>query len=99
MKNITKLSNWKETYVGNGTGERLIYMAVENITSQDVYALCKQTAQGRKCSSLTFYTEDRVLYISSDVFDLVMTTEQQLRDLCTKFYPWIDTYHPNIKTM
>lgn len=99
LKNITKLSNWKETYVGNGTGERLIYMAVENITSQDVYALCKQTAQGRKCSSLTFYTEDRVLYISSDVFDLVMTTEQQLRDLCTKFYPWIDTYHPNIKTM
>lgn len=99
LKGVTKLSNWKETYVPDGEGGRSIYMAVEGITPQNVYALCKQTAQGRKCSSLVFYTKNRALHISADVFDLVMTDERELGNLCSKFYPWIDTYHPNIKTM
>ncbi|WP_175074955.1 hypothetical protein [Terribacillus sp. AE2B 122] len=99
LKNIIELSNWKETYVYDGEGERFFWMTVEGITTQNVYALCKQTARGRKCSSLIFYTEDRVFQISADVFDLVMTDERQLSNLCTKFYPWIDTYYPNIKTM
>ncbi|PAD19765.1 hypothetical protein [Terribacillus saccharophilus] len=99
LKNSIKLSNWTETYVHDEEGGRYIYMTVKNITTENVNALCKQTAQGRKCSSLMFYTEDRVFQISADVFDLVMTDERQLSNLCTKFYPWIDTYYPNIKTM
>lgn len=99
LKNSIKLSNWKETYMHNEEGGRYIYMTVEGITPQNVYALSKQTAQGWKCSSLVFYMENRVLHISADVFDLVMTDERELGNLCSKFYPWIDTYYPNIKTM
>lgn len=99
LEKIVSLSNWKEAYVDDGEGGKTIYMTVEGISTQTVYALCKQTAQGRKCSSLGFYTENRVLHISADVLDVVMTDERELRDLCSKFYPWIDTYHPNIKTV
>ena len=99
LKNSIKLSNWKETYVHDEEGGRYIYMTVEGITPQNVYALSKQTAQGWKCSSLAFYMENRVLHISADVFDLVMTDERELGNLCSKFYSWVDTYHPNIKTM
>ncbi|MFP7495388.1 hypothetical protein SFC66_16595 [Terribacillus saccharophilus] len=99
LKNTIKLSNWKEKYVLNDEGTKIVFTTVKNITTNDVYALCKQTAQGRKCSNLMFYTEDRVLYISADVFDLVMTDTKELEQLCTKFHPWIDTYYPNIKSV
>jgi len=99
LEGAIKLSNWKETYVMNEEETKFIFMTVKNVAAQDVYTLCKATAQGRKCSYLTFYTEDRVLDISADVFDLVMTDEKELGRLCANFYPWIDTYHPNIKTL
>ncbi|MCM3227472.1 hypothetical protein [Terribacillus saccharophilus] len=99
LKGVVKLSNWKETYLVDEEGTQYMAMTVKDITSQDVFALCKQTAQGWRCSNLMFCTEDRILYISADVFDLVMTDQKKLGGICTKFSPWVDTYHPNIKTV
>lgn len=99
LKDAVRISNWKETYLTDEGGTKYMAMTVKDITADAVYALCKQTAQGRKCSNLMFHTEDRVLYISADVLDLAMTDQGKLREICSEFHPIIDTYHSNIKTM
>jgi len=99
LKDAVRISNWKETHLTGEEGTKYMAMTVKDIAADAVYALCKQTAQGRKCSKLMFHTKDRVLYISADVLDLVMTDQWELREICSRFHPFIDTYHPNIKTM
>ena len=99
LKDAVKLTNWQETNLLDEEERRYFCITVKDITAQEVYALCKQTAQGRKCSNLMFYTANRVLYISADVLDLTMMDQGKLRQICSVFHPFIDTHYPTIKTM
>ncbi|MDX8045255.1 hypothetical protein SH601_04565 [Gracilibacillus sp. S3-1-1] len=79
---IIKIRNWKETVVKDKTiGESAIYATVKNINRHDVSRYCSAVYLGHREAYIAFYLDDILLYVSSDVIDIIATNVQKIARL------------------
>ena len=88
------IKNWKETIVFNEddyTG--FVYATIRNIDRREVERYVAAIRQGARGAYITFYTDDRLLYVSTDVLDIVSLDCGFIRRMKSTFEDGYNKFH------
>ncbi|MCK1988640.1 hypothetical protein MPH48_11055 [Lysinibacillus fusiformis] len=82
LNKFLKINNWKETSVVNDDLKcTIVFASVKNINKNDVFSYCKSIVLGRSQSYIMFYNDTFLLYVSSDVLDIISKEEDNIDTL------------------
>src|SRR5699024_451775 len=88
------IKNWKET-IGyeEDSNDGMIYATIKNIKKQNVKTYCSKIFNGHTGAYISFYTDEFLLYVSTDVIDIVSDNESKVDKLKEKYIGIYDRYH------
>lgn len=95
---IFKLKNWKEIIVKDEVfGEEVIFATVKGLDRYNIYKYCLKVTSGYMNSAyIIFYNDSFMLYLSSDVLDIISHDDKLINDLKLKLpKEIIDHYYDN----
>lgn len=79
---IISIRNWKETLSLNADEtEGGVYANVKNLNRTDVYNYCFAIKKGFREAYIVFYSDAFLLYVSSDVIDIISNNESEIKKL------------------
>ncbi|EFV74621.1 hypothetical protein MKY20_24335 [Cytobacillus sp. FSL W8-0315] len=82
---IVKISNWKESLIEDPINERtIIFGTINNLQPKHIFAYTKMIIQGHRQSYIIFYNDDVLIYVSSDVVDII-TDKNLITNLKSKY--------------
>lgn len=93
---ILKISNWKEILYKKSADDdhTVIFGEIDKLNREHVITYCKKIAHGKlKESYIIFYTDDFLLYVNSDVVDIVSPDIKKIYNLKTKYNNVFDKYY------
>lgn len=83
---FVKIKNWKETIIEDeDLQSKVIYTSIENLDKIGVYKYCHKVAQGHKEAYISFYNDNYLLYVSTDVFDIISHDHNLIQKLKNKY--------------
>jgi hypothetical protein len=87
---ILKISNWEDTIVYDPDNERTnIFGTIKGLKVDHLFNYIKLIIKGHKQSYIIFYNEQAIVYVSTDVIDII-STEELINNLKTKYEPYYD---------
>ena len=86
------IRNWEEIVEENEEARHL-YAIVKNIDITQVQKYALSIYKGRRAAYLAFYLKDRLVYISSDVVDIISDDVQFISHLKEKFSNLYNKYY------
>ncbi|NBJ71633.1 MULTISPECIES: hypothetical protein [Clostridia] len=96
---IFKLKNWKEIIVKDEVfeEEEVIFATVKELDRYNIYKYCMKVTSGYMNSAyIIFYNDSFMLYLSSDVLDVISYNDKLINDLKLKLpKEIIDQHHDN----
>ena len=88
------IKNWTETIVFNEddyTG--FVFATIRNLDRQEVERYVAAMRQGERGAYIVFYTDDRLLYVSTDVLDIVSPDCRFIRKMKSTFKDGYNRYY------
>ena len=88
------IKNWTETIVFNEdeyTG--LVFATIRNLDRREVERYVAAVRQGARGAYIAFYTDDRVLYVSTDVLDIMSPDCGYIQKMKSTFEDSYNRYH------
>lgn len=69
---IIEIKNWQETIVVDGSiNEEVVYATIKNLKLHDITKYCTKIYNGHNEAYISFFTDESLLYVSSDVIDII----------------------------
>lgn len=88
------IKNWKETIVyEDNSKDGIIYATIKNIKKQNVITYCSKIYNDNVGAYISFYTDEFLLYVSTDVIDIISDNESKIDKLKEKYNRIYDRYH------
>ncbi|MEE6134466.1 hypothetical protein CHN50_09710 [Priestia aryabhattai] len=88
-----QLNNWKEYIVGEDKNNAVVYASIKNLSSNDIYNYCLSIRKGGRPAYISFYSNDYLLYVSTDVIDIVSNDTMNIAKLKDDYNGLYDTYY------
>ncbi|MGD6968355.1 hypothetical protein ACQCVP_18145 [Rossellomorea vietnamensis] len=77
-----KITNWQETVVyDESLREGIVYTSIRNLIREDVITYCSAIYKGQNEAFLAFYNEKFLVYVSSDVIDIISSDRGLIAEL------------------
>lgn len=94
---IIEIKNWHETVVFNdeSMGEGIVYATIKNLKRIDLIKYCSEIYKGHNEAYISFYNDNYLLYVSSDVIDIISTDVEKIADLKHKYSEQFNNYYEN----
>lgn len=90
---ILQLNNWQEHVVAEDENNAVVYASIKKLSSIDVYNYCLSIRKGRRPAYISFYSNDYLLYVSTDVIDVISNDTTNVAKLKDDYKGLYDTYH------
>ncbi|MGE7879823.1 hypothetical protein [Peribacillus muralis] len=93
---IIKMKNWHETVVkDDASREGVVYANITDLIRNDIIKYCTKIYQGYNEAYISFYNDKSLLYVSSDVIDIISNDIGKIADLKQKYSKQFDEYYDN----
>lgn len=93
---IIEIKNWHETVVNDESiGEGVVYATINNLDRNDVIKYCSKIYKGHKEAYISFLNENFLLYVSSDVIDIISKNVDIIVSLKEKYSEQFNKYYEN----
>jgi hypothetical protein len=80
------INNWRETIVKDEELENdVIYSTVSNVNNSEVFKYCQKVAKGYPQAYIMFYNDNFLIYVSSDVIDIISYESDVINNLKEKY--------------
>ncbi|MFJ6411309.1 hypothetical protein ACIQLG_00765 [Terribacillus saccharophilus] len=89
---VLNISNWKEKVISDD-GERLIYGTISNLDNTQVLSIIYGVLAEKIASPLTFHNDESIVYVSSDVLDVVTVDDVKVKEFKNKYPDLYDKYY------
>lgn len=90
------IRNWKEhTVVDDFSEDGAVYTLIRNLNFTEVMNYCTQVYKGNTLAYIAFYNEDFLMYVSTDVVDIVSWDDIKIQNLKEKYAPHYNRYYDN----
>ncbi|TDM15747.1 phosphatase [Macrococcus bovicus] len=87
------ITNWKETLIDSEDREFQFVMAqIERIKMDEIINYCMKIKNGHPQAYITFNDETSLLYVSTDVMDIVSQDRSLITDLKKQYHGFVDVY-------
>lgn len=99
---IIEIKNWHETVVNDDSiGEGVVYATIKNINRNDIIKFCSKIYKGHNEAYISFFNDKSLLYVSSDVIDIISKDVEIIADLKQAYFEQFSKYYddqtnPNI---
>lgn len=94
LNKFFKINNWKETFIKSDDLDlTVIFASIKRLGKNDVFNYCKSIVLGQQQAYIMFYNDSFLLYISSDVIDIISKEENKVSVLRTNYYDIVDKYY------
>ena len=92
---VIQLKNWQEITENlyHTPDGRVILTKLKKLNCTDVYHYCSSIKKGNPESYIVFYSDDYLLYINSDVIDIISNNTENIQMLKKAFKPLYNTYY------
>lgn len=88
------IRNWKEYYIDNIELESTVmYVTIENVDKQDIYKYCYAVGMDHREAYIVFYNDKYLMYVSSDVIDIVSCENSLIQQLKCTYKDAYDKYY------
>lgn len=86
------IKNWKETVIWNDDLEcYLVFATVKNLNKEEIINYCKKVISGFTQAYIMFYNDSNLVYINSDVLDIISINSEYIADLEKAYDDIFDT--------
>lgn len=93
---IIEIKNWHETVVNDeSVGEGVVYTTIKNLNRNDVIKYSSKIYKGHNEAYISFFNDDLLLYISSDVIDIISKNVDIIASLKQKYSEQFNKYYEN----
>ncbi|WP_214818853.1 hypothetical protein [Exiguobacterium sp. s131] len=90
------IRNWKEhAVVDEFSGDGAVYTLIRNLNLTEVMNYCTQVYKGDTQAYIAFYNDDFLMYVSTDVVDIVSWDDIKIQNLKEKYAPHYNRYYDN----
>ncbi|AOH53049.1 hypothetical protein ABE28_001675 [Peribacillus muralis] len=94
--NIIKIKNWHEIVVKDESSrEGVVYANINDLIRNDIIKYCTKIYQGHNEAYISFYNDKSLLYVNSDVIDIILKDVGKIADLKQKYSIQFDEYYDN----
>ncbi|WP_392397254.1 hypothetical protein [Robertmurraya massiliosenegalensis] len=91
---VIYLKNWKEHVVlEDDTNDGIVYATIKNVDPVDVYNYCLIARKGLSTAYISFYSDEYLLYVSTDVIDIISNEGTNIAKLKDNYKNLYDTFH------
>lgn len=93
---IINITNWHETVVreeASGNGE--VYVTIKNLNREDISKYCSAFYKGHTEAYISFFNDEFLLYVSSDVIDIISNDVRKIENLKQNYSGLFNKYHEN----
>ena len=91
---VISIKNWNETTViDKETNEGVVYANIKRLNRADVQNYCLAVKKGLRVAYISFYSETFLLYVSSDVIDIIANNEDKISMLKESYSELYDKYY------
>lgn len=91
---IIPIRNWKENIVlDEDINEGAVYANVKRLDRTDVYNYCFAIKRGFREAYISFFSDMFLLYVSSDVIDIILNNECKIKCLKESYVEVYDKYY------
>lgn len=88
------IKNWEETIVcEEDSDNKFIYATIRNIEKENVIKYCSKILHGHREAYISFYTDELLIYVSSDVIDIISNNEGKTNKLKECYISLYDKYY------
>ncbi|KML00566.1 hypothetical protein [Rossellomorea marisflavi] len=87
-----KITNWRETIVKEEEHD-VIYSTITDVNISDVNKYCQKVANGYREAFIMFYNDDFLIYVSSDVLDIISYESGLISNLKQKYSSEYNTFY------
>lgn len=94
-----KIKNWTETKVDvDDLESTIIFTTIKGVHEDEVYKYCKYVVNGDQQAYISFYNDTYLLYISTDVIDIVSPDTSLIEKLKLQYSEEYDKFYETILT-
>lgn len=91
-----KIKNWRETVVKDEDLESdVIYSTVSNVNNSEAFKYCQKVVKGYPQAYIMFYNDNFLIYVSSDVIDIISYDSDLINDLKEKYSSDYNKFYEN----
>jgi trehalose utilization protein len=88
------IRNWKEKVVHDErSGGGVVYTRINHLNLDEVIKYCVQLYKGKTQAYIAFYNDNFLMYISTDVIDIISDDSEKMKELKEKYYETYNKYH------
>lgn len=88
------IRNWKEKVVQDEmSGEGEVYTLINDLDMDEVVKYCIQVYKGNTQAYIAFYNDDFLMYVSTDVIDVISDNSEKIDKLKEKYSETYNKYH------
>lgn len=94
LSRFFKIKNWKESLIKSDDLESIVVFAtVKGLNKNVVFNYCKSVILGGPSAYIMFYNDSFLLYVSTDVIDIISKEKDNIVLLKKDYYEIYDKYH------
>ncbi len=94
-----KIKNWAETKVDvDDLESTIIFTTIKGVHEDEVYKYCKYVVNGGQQAYISFYNDTYLLYISTDVIDIISPDTSLIEKLKLQYSEEYDKFYETILT-
>ncbi|PFL24893.1 phosphatase [Bacillus cereus] len=94
-----KIKNWTETKVDvDDLESTIIFTTIKGVHEDEVYKYCKYVVNGGQQAYISFYNDTYLLYISTDVIDIISPDTSLIEKLKLQYSEEYDKFYETILT-
>jgi len=94
INKIITIKNWREIpEIDKETNEGAVYANIKRLKQSDVFNYCMAIKRGFKEIYLSFFSDTYMVYISSDVIDIISNDESKIDKLKDSYSELYDTHY------
>lgn len=94
-----KIKNWAETKVDvDDLESTIIFTTIKGVHEDEVYKYCKYAVNGGQQAYISFYNDTYLLYISTDVIDIISPDTSLIEKLKIQYCEEYDKFYETILT-
>lgn len=91
---IIEIKNWHETIVIDElTDEGVVYATIKNLERDDITKYCSKIYKGHNEAYICFFTDEALLYVSSDVIDIIANDVRKIDFLKQNYSEQFNKYY------
>ncbi|GGB43046.1 hypothetical protein F3157_08860 [Virgibacillus dakarensis] len=93
---IIDIKKWHENIViDEVSGEGAVYVTIKNLERYDIIKYCSKIFKGHNEAYISFFTDESLVYVSSDVIDIISNNVNKITSLKENYSEKYNKYYDN----